>query len=119
LSTSQLPLHKSLPSVCVSVCESLLSLLDNGSVNCNPPFIVRQRSFKHLPAAINRRNNRRIVGSVCLWVCLWIPISLLGNNSIKTILWQRRIVEGVVFHAVSVVSKENRQLFFPPDLAMP
>jgi hypothetical protein len=28
-------------------------------------------------------------------------------------LWQQRIVEGVVFYAVSVVSKESRQLVVP------
>jgi hypothetical protein len=46
-------LHKSLPSVCVSVCVSLLSLLGNGSVKCLRHFIARQRLDEHIPAATN------------------------------------------------------------------
>jgi hypothetical protein len=94
----------------VSVYVSLLSLLGKGSVKCIPLFIARQRLGKHVPASTNTRNNRIIVGCVCLWVCLCIPLSLLGNNSVKTFPRQRRVVEGVVFYAVRVVSKESRQL---------
>jgi hypothetical protein len=32
------------------------------------PFVTRQRLIKHVPAATNKRNNRRIAGRVCLWV---------------------------------------------------
>jgi hypothetical protein len=42
-------LHKSLPSVCVSVCISLPSLQGKGSVKCIPSFIVRQQLGKHIP----------------------------------------------------------------------
>jgi hypothetical protein len=81
---------------------------------CIPPFIARQRLSRHVSAATNTRNNRRIVGRVCLWVCLYtIPLSLLGDNSVKTFLRQRRIAEGVVFCAVRVVSKESRLLVLP------
>jgi hypothetical protein len=52
----------------VSVCVSLLSLLGNGLVECIPPFISRQRLGKYVLVANNTRNNRRIVGRVCLWV---------------------------------------------------
>jgi hypothetical protein len=93
----------------VSICVSLLSLLGKVSVKCIPPFIARQRLSKHVPTATNMRNNRRIVGRVCLWVCLCIPLSLLGNNSVKAFPLQRRIV-GVVFYDVRVVSKESRKL---------
>jgi hypothetical protein len=40
-------------------------------------------------------------------VGMCIPLSLLGNNSVKTFSRQRRIV-GVVFYAVLIVSKESR-----------
>jgi hypothetical protein len=58
-------LHKSFPSVCVSVCASLLSLIGNGLVNCILHFTAKQRLGKHVPEAMNIRNNRRIVGRVC------------------------------------------------------
>jgi hypothetical protein len=101
-------LHKSLPSVCVSVCVSLLLLQGSGSVKCIPPYDARKRLGKHVPAATNTRNNRRIVGCVIsyavrvlskesLWVSLCIPLLLLGNNTVKTFPRQRRIVRSVVF----------------------
>jgi hypothetical protein len=89
-----------------SVCVSLLSLLGKGSVKCIPPFIARQRLGKQVPAAKNTSNNRRNVS-----VRLCIPLSLLGNNSVKT--FQRQIVEGVVFYAVRAVWKESRRLVLP------
>jgi hypothetical protein len=46
-----------------------------------------------------------------LWVFLYIHLSLLGSNSEQTFPRQWRIVGGVVFYAVRVVSKENRQFF--------
>jgi hypothetical protein len=106
-------LLKSLPSACVSVCLSRLSLLGNGSVKCIPPFVARRHLGKHVPVVTNTSNNRRIVGRGCLWLCLCIPLSLLGNNSAKTIPRQRRIVGGVVFYAVRVVWKESRRLVLP------
>jgi hypothetical protein len=92
-----------------------------GSVKCIPPFGIRQRFGKHVPAATNTRNNRRIVGRIIfyaahvlskknLWVCLCNPLPLLGNNSVKTFPPQRKIVGGVVFYAVRVVSKESREI---------
>jgi hypothetical protein len=87
-------LHKSLPSVCASVCVSILLLQSNGSVKCIPPFGARQRLGKHVSAATNTPNNRRIVGLIIFYavrvlskeslgVCLCIPLSLLGNKSVK------------------------------------
>jgi hypothetical protein len=38
-------------------------------------------------------------------VGLCIPLSLLGNNSVKT-FQQQQIVGGVIFHVVDVESKE-------------
>jgi hypothetical protein len=84
------------------VCLSLPSLLGNGSVKCIPPFVARQRLGKHVSAAPNTRNNRT-VGLVYLWVSLCIPLSLRGNNSVKTFPRQRRIFGGVVFYAFRVV----------------
>jgi hypothetical protein len=86
--------------------------------------VARQRLGKHIPAATNTRNNRRIVEGVVfytvhdvskdsLWVCLCVPVFLLGNGSVKTFLRQRRIVGRVVFCAVHVLSKESRQLVPP------
>jgi hypothetical protein len=66
-------LHKSLPSVCVSVCVSLLSLQGDGSVECNPPFSARQRLSKHIPAATNIPSNRRTGGRVVLFVVRVVP----------------------------------------------
>jgi hypothetical protein len=46
-------------------------------------------------------------------VCLCIPLSFLGKNSVKTSSRQRRIVGGVVFYVVRVVSNEGRRLVLP------
>jgi hypothetical protein len=46
-------------------------------------------------------------------VGLCIPLSLLGNNSVKTFPRQRRIGGGVVFYAVGVVWKESRRFVLP------
>jgi hypothetical protein len=91
-----------------SVCISLLSLLGNGSVNCIHPFIASQRLGKHVPAAKIEELLDACVGRGCR--C--IPLSLLGNNSVKTFPRQRT-VGGVVFSAVHVVSKESWRLVLP------
>jgi hypothetical protein len=108
----------------MSVCVSLLLLHGNGSVKCIPPLGARQRLIKHIPMAMNTRNSRRIVVcaifcSVCvlskesLWIYLCIPLSLLGNNSVKMFPQQWRIVGGIVFYAVCVLSKESSRLVLP------
>jgi hypothetical protein len=74
---------------------------------------VKHGLDKHVPAAMNTRNHRRIVGRVCLWICLCIPLSLLGNNLVKTFPRQLRIVGDVVLYAVRVVSEESRGLVIP------
>jgi hypothetical protein len=57
--------------------------------------------------------------SVCLYVCMCIPLSLLGNGWVKSYCGNeytrnnRRIVGRVVFYAVRVILKENRQLILP------
>jgi hypothetical protein len=101
-------------SISVCVCISLLSLQGNSFVKFIPQFGAGQRFGKHVPAATNTRCNRRIVGRVILcairalskeslWVCLYITLSLLGSNSVKSFLRQRRIVGDVVLYAVRVV----------------
>jgi hypothetical protein len=115
--------HKSLPSVCVSVCVTVLSLLVNGSVKCIPPFVFRQRLGKHFPAATNTHNNIRIVGRVIFYAVRVLPkreyvglsvcLSLLGNSSVKTFPLQRIIIGGVFFYEVRVVLKKSRLLVFP------
>jgi hypothetical protein len=47
------------------------------------PFVARRPPGKPVPAAKNTRNNIRIVRRVFLWVCLCIPLSLLGSNVLK------------------------------------
>jgi hypothetical protein len=74
---------------------------------CIPCSVPRQRLGKHVPPARNTLNNRRIIGRVCLWFCLSIPISLLRNNSVKTFPRQQGIVWCVVFYAVPVLLKER------------
>jgi hypothetical protein len=76
----------------VSVCASLLSFLGSFSVYIFPPQCV--------------------IVQLCRWR-LCIPLSLLGNNSVKTFSWQQRIVGGVVYYAVRVVSSEIRRLIIP------
>jgi hypothetical protein len=96
----------------------------NGSVKCIPAIVARQWIGKHVPAATNKRNNWIIVGPVIffaarvlskgsMWFWLCFPLSLLGNNSVKTFPRQRRIVGGVVFYVVLVVSKKSRRLVLP------
>jgi hypothetical protein len=55
---------------------------------------------------------KRIVGRACLWVSLCMPLSLLGNNSVKTYPRQR-IIAGVVLYSILVISKERKQLVLP------
>jgi hypothetical protein len=97
-------LHKSLPSVCVSVCVSLLSLQGNGTVNCIPLIAARQRLSKHIPAARNTCNSTRNVGRVILyavrilskespWIRLCVPLSQLSNNSAKTFPRQEELLK--------------------------
>jgi hypothetical protein len=108
--------------VFVSVFVSLLSLQGNGSVKCIPHFGARHRLGKHFPAAKSTRDNRRIFGLVIfcavrvfskesMWVSLCIPLSFLGNNSVKTFSRQSGTVGRLVFYADRVVSKERGRLF--------
>jgi hypothetical protein len=63
-------LYKSLPSVCVPVCVSLLSLLGNGSVNTFPRQRIHATIEELLDASFCMRSvsyERRVCGSVCAW----------------------------------------------------
>jgi hypothetical protein len=66
------------------------------------PLIARQQLCKHIPAANVTCNNRRIVGYVVfyavlviskesLWICLFIPLSLLGNSLVNTFLHNKEL----------------------------
>jgi hypothetical protein len=79
---------------------------------CIPPIVVRQWLGKHVSAATNTSNSRRIVERVCLWVCMCMHLLLLGNNYVHTFTLQRRIVGSVVFCAIRVVSKKVGDEFF-------
>jgi hypothetical protein len=77
-------LHKSLPSVCVSVC---VSLVGTRSINCIPHSVARQRLREDVPAATNTLNRRRIFWTLhflcgsCLMEgeCVGLSLLLLGN----------------------------------------
>jgi hypothetical protein len=101
-------LHKFLPSVCVSVCVSLLSLLRKGSVKCISPFIARKRLGKNVLAATNTHNKgMTVVASFSMQsvsyqresVGLCIPLSLLGDNEellevsfcMRSVSYQRKL----------------------------
>jgi hypothetical protein len=97
--------YKCLPSVSVSACISLLSLLSKGSVKCILPFTARQRLGKEAPAPKTLRNNRRNVGGFILWVCVspFLARWQVGKEhpAAKKSRWRRRSLW--VF-----VSKESR-----------
>jgi hypothetical protein len=63
---SRASFHKSLPSICVSVYVTLLSLQVIGSVKCILLFGARQQLDIDVPAATNTSSNRRTVGGVVL-----------------------------------------------------
>jgi hypothetical protein len=120
ISTSHF-INPSHQSMCLCI---LLTLQGNGAVNCITPFGTMQRLGKRVPATRNIRNNRIIVGRVIfytvrilpkesLWVCLCIPLLLLGKNSVKTFPRQRKIIGSAVFYVVRVVSKESTLLVLP------
>jgi hypothetical protein len=86
------------------------SLLGNGSVNTFPRQRILATIEELLDASFSIRSvsyQRRVRGSIC------VSLSLLGNGSVSTIPRQRRIVGGVCFYAVRVVSKESRRLVLP------
>jgi hypothetical protein len=125
-------LYKSLPSVRVTVCVSLITLIGKRSVKCIRPFIARQRHGQHVPAATNIRDSRRIVVRVIfcaipllskesLWVCRCVSLSLLGNNSIKTFPRQQSFIWNVIFCMVHVVSNERKRFLhsLPYQLTLP
>jgi hypothetical protein len=111
------PTHQ---SVCLYV---YLSYRCKASLQYIPPFGVWQQFVKHVPAAMNTHNRRivrhtifyvvHVLTKESLWVCLCIPLSLLGNNSVKTSLQQWRIAGGVIFYVVRAISKESRWLVIP------
>jgi hypothetical protein len=69
---------------------SLLSLLGNGSINTfhRNEYTQQQKNY-----------------CMCICVGLSIPLLFLGNNSVRKFSRQQRILGGVVFYGVRVVSK--------------
>jgi hypothetical protein len=104
-------LHKSRSSVFVPVCKSLLSLLGNGLVNTFPWQRIHA-TIELLNASFSMRSIY-VLSKVTLWVCLFIPLLLLGNNYLKMFPRQRKIVGGVVFYTVHVISKESMRWILP------
>jgi hypothetical protein len=102
-------LYKSLASMCVLVCFTPLSLLGNSSVThfCANEYTQQykncwSRRFLCCPCHIKGES-----------VNLYISLSLLGNGSVNTFPRQWRIVVGVVFSVVHVISKKSRWLVLP------
>jgi hypothetical protein len=95
------PSHQS-----VCLCVARLSLLSNSSPHAFPLRVHETKNWW----------TRRFLCSSCRIkgesVALCIPLSLLGNGSVKSLPRQRRIVD-VVFYAVHSVLKENRWLVPP------
>jgi hypothetical protein len=77
LSPSQRRTSK-IPFINQCVCVTLLLLQSYGSVKCIPDFGARERLGKHVPAAMNTRKNRRIVGRVIFMRSISYPGSLSG-----------------------------------------
>jgi hypothetical protein len=91
----------------VSVCLSLLSLLGNGWVKTFARQRIHATIEELLDASFSVRSvsyQKRVFGSV-------YPLTLLGNNSVKIYPRRRRLVLGVVFCALRLLSKKSR-LFF-------
>jgi hypothetical protein len=88
-------------SVCVSVCVASI--------------VVRQRLSIHVPGATNTWNKELSDTSFSMRsvpyqmrVCGYVySPSLLGNGSVNTFPWQRRIVWGVVYYAQVNPNKET------------
>jgi hypothetical protein len=86
----------------VSAYVSFLSLLGNDSVN----MFLRQRIQATIEKLLDVPFSMRFMSyqGDSVGVSIY-PLSFLGNNSLKTFPRQRRIVGGVVFYAVRVLSK--------------
>lgn len=100
----------------VTIC---LCLYSYSSVRCKatawlciPHFGPTSWLSVHVPWPPNIRSNNIIVERGILYAVesLHIPLALLENN-VESLSWHRWTV-GIVFCAVSIVSKRNR-LFFP------
>jgi hypothetical protein len=71
------------------------------------PVVARQRLEKHVPTATNASNDRELLDSPFsafpvvskenLWVCLCIPLLLLGNSSVNTLPQQQELFEASFF----------------------
>jgi hypothetical protein len=83
-------LHKFLPSVCVLVCVSLLSLLGNVSVNCNPLSVKGNNSAKTFPW------QWRIIGGIVLYL-----VYVVSKES-------RRLIFPRTSYSVSIQVDEER-----------
>jgi hypothetical protein len=104
------PSHQSL---CLYLCPSyrcqakaqlnvsLLSMLDNGSVNMFLRQVIQVTRQELLDASFSVLSVPYQKESLC------IPLSLLCKNSVKTFPRQRRIDGPVIFNAVRVVSKKQ------------
>jgi hypothetical protein len=82
------------------------------------PIVARQQLGEHVPTETSTCKDGRIVGHILyavhaiskegLWVCLCIPLLLLGKGSVIMLLQQQGIVGGIILYAVHVTSKESK-----------
>jgi hypothetical protein len=94
----------------VSLCASLLSMVGKGMIKHIPPFIAKATAQKTVPTATNTCNNKKIVGHMC---CVSVYYPIVVNNSVKTFLQQQKIVGGIIFYMVHVLSEERRPSALP------
>jgi hypothetical protein len=73
-----------------------------------PPRAGRQEIWSCVPWDSEPRITVLARPSINILEWTVYPLSLLGNGSINTFPQQRRIVAGVVFYAIHVVSKGSR-----------
>jgi hypothetical protein len=97
ISVAHIALPKPFPSVCVSVCLIVLSLLVDSSVKTLP----RKRITCSFGKIVERVfYAARIVSKERLWVCRYINLSMLGNGneelleasfSVRSVSYQRQV----------------------------
>jgi hypothetical protein len=77
-------------------------------IKCLPPFIARQLLGKHVAAAEIHETIEELLDA-CVCGSMY-PLSFLGNGSVKKFPLQERILGGVIFYVVHIVSKESKRL---------
>jgi hypothetical protein len=86
---------------------SLLSLPGTGSVKWIPPVFDKQLLSKHVPAATNTRNNRKIVGRVIFYVVRVVMKEMyaISYSEYSLLLLKLMLrIENIILH---MINKDN------------